>query len=173
MNYNLLPNEEIKTIEQYPNYLITSFGRVWSNQSQKWLTPTINKRGNHQREYVSLGRGNKEYIHRLVAKAFIPNPNNYDEVDHIDANGLNNHADNLRWVTHQQNMGNEITKETVKQNTGYYCEIEEIATGKLFIGYKAAAEYSGLHEETIRNHTKNKVKNPKWRLTGKRIRPED
>ena len=145
MNYNLLPNEEIKIIDQYPNYLITSFGRVWSNQSQKWLTPTINKRGNHQR----------------------------DEVDHIDTNGLNNHADNLRWVTHQQNMDNEITKEMIKQNTGYYCEIEEIATGKLFIGYQAAAKYSGLHEETIRNHTKNKVKNPKWRLTGKRIRPED
>lgn len=169
----LFENEEIKQIENFPNYYVTTFGRVWSEHSHKFLKPTIDKRGNHQREYVSLGRGNKEYIHRLVANAFIPNPNNYDEIDHIDTNGLNNHSNNLRWTTHQQNMDNEITKEKIKQNTGYYCEIEEIATGKKFIGHKAASEYSGLHEETIRNHTKGKVKNPKWRLTGKRIKPED
>lgn len=169
----LFEGEEIKQIENFPNYYITSFGRVWSEYSHKFLKPTIDKRGNHQREYVSLGRENKEYVHRLVANAFIPNPNNYEEIDHIDTNGLNNHSNNLRWATHQQNMDNEITKEKIKQNTGYYCEIEEIATGKKFIGYKAASEYSGLHEETIRNHTKVKVKNPKWRLTGKRIRPED
>ena len=169
----LFENEEIKQIENFPNYYITSFGRVWSEHSHKFLKPTINKRRNHQREYISLGRGNKEYVHRLVANAFIPNPNNYEEIDHIDTNGLNNHSDNLKWTTHQQNMDNEITKEKIKQNTGYYCEIEEIATGKKFIGYKAASKYSGLHEETIRNHTKGKVKNPKWRLTGKRIKPED
>ncbi len=172
MNYNLLPDEEIKVIEQYPNYLITSFGRVWSSKRQKWLTPTVNERGNYKREYVSLGRGNKEYVHRLVATAFVPNPNNYNEVDHIDTNGLNNHADNLRWVTHQQNMENELTKEIVKHNTGYYCEIEEIATGKLFNGYYEAAKQNNISLQTILNHTKNKVKNPKWRLTGKRIRPE-
>ena len=167
----LFENEEIKQIENFPQYYITSFGRVWSENTHRWLKPTINQRGSHQREYVSLGRGNKEYIHRLVAKAFIPNPNNYDEVDHIDTNGLNNHADNLRWVTRQQNMDNNTTQENLKQNTGYYCEIEEIATGKLFIGYEEAAAYSGLHPVTIKNHTKNKVKNPKWRLAGRRIRP--
>ena len=169
----LFENEEIKQIENFPNYYVTTFGRVWSEHSHKFLKPTIDKRGNHQREYVPLGRGNKEYVHRLVANAFIPNPNNYEEIDHIDTNGLNNHSNNLKWVTYQQNMNNEITKEKIKQNTGYYCEIEEIATDKKFIGYKAASEYSGLHEETIRNHTKGKVKNPKWRLTGKRIKPED
>lgn len=171
MNYNLLPNEEIKIIEKYPNYLITSFGRVWSNQSHKWLKSTINKRGNHQREYVSLGRGNKEYIHRLVANAFVANPNNYNEIDHIDANGLNNHANNLRWVTHQQNMDNEKTKEAIKKNTGYYIEIEEIVTGKLFNGIKAVQNEFQVSEQTVLNHLNNKVKNPRWRRTGKRIKP--
>lgn len=169
----LFENEEIKQIENFPKYYITSFGRVWSENKHQWLKPTINQQGNYQREYVSLGRGNKKYIHRLVAQAFVPNPNNYDEVDHIDTNGLNNHANNLRWVTHQQNMDNEITKETVKRNTGYYCEIEEIVTGKLFIGYEEVANYFNVSKQTILNHTKNKVKNPKWRLTGKRIRPQD
>jgi len=80
---------------------------------------------------VSLGRGNKRFVHRLVAIAFIPNPNGLDEVDHIDDNNVTN----LRWVTHQQNMENAITIDRVKNNTGYYAEIEEIATGKKFIGY--------------------------------------
>ena len=169
----LFENEEIKQIENFPNYYITTFGRIWSEISHKWLTPTINKRGNHQREIINLGRKNRFYVHQLVAQAFISNPNNYEEIDHIDTNGLNNHVDNLRWVTRQQNMKNNQTIENVKQNTGYYCEIEEIETGKLFIGYEEASKYSGLHKETIRNHTKGKVKNPKWRLTGKRIRPQN
>lgn len=172
----LFEGEEIKQIENFPNYYVTNFGRVWSEHSHKFLKPTINKRtflNTYKREYVNLGKNNRFYIHQLVAKAFIPNPNNLPEIDHINGDSLNNHVENLRWTTHEQNMKNENTKEKVKNNTGYYCEIEEIATGKKFIGYKAASEYSGLHEETIRNHTKGKVKNPKWRLTGKRIRPED
>lgn len=48
-------------------------------------------------------------IHRLVAAAFIPNPNNKPCVDHIDGNRLNNHVDNLRWATHLENNNNPIT----------------------------------------------------------------
>lgn len=170
----LLQDEQIKQIEGYPNYYITSFGRVWSDYcGGHWLKPTINTNSYHCREYVSLGRGNKKYVHRLVAQAFIPNPHNYDEVDHIDTNGLNNRVENLRWVTHQENMENEITAEHIKKNTGYLCEIEEIATKRIFKGYQEASKATGLHEETIRNHTKGKVKNPRFRLTGRRIRPEE
>ena len=169
MKYELLPNEQIKPIENYPNYYITSFGRVWSNfQGGHWLKPTLNTHGYHQRYYVSLGRGNKQYIHRLVAEAFLPNPDNLNEVDHIDGDSTNNHVTNLRWVTHQKNMANPITNERIKRNGGALVEIEEIATGKCFWGYDAAAEYSGLCKVTLQNHTANKVKAPKWRLTGRK-----
>lgn len=44
------------------------------------------------------------YVHRLVAETFIPNPNNYSEIDHIDRNKSNNHVSNLRWCSREENM---------------------------------------------------------------------
>lgn len=63
---------------------------------------------------VKLWKGNEEfrpYVHKLVAKAFIDNPNDYQCIDHIDTNRLNNRAENLRWCTHSMNSLNPITRE--------------------------------------------------------------
>ncbi len=52
---------------------------------------------------TGLGRGNQFKIHRLVALAFIPNPENLPEIDHIDTDKANCRVDNLRWCSHRDN----------------------------------------------------------------------
>jgi hypothetical protein len=90
-----------KKIEGYENYSVSTYGRV-RNKRGKELSP-ININGYN---YVSLVNGNiykKCRIHRLVAQAFIPNPNNYPVVNHKDEDKSNNHIDNLEWCTIEYN----------------------------------------------------------------------
>ena len=56
------------------------------------------------------GTTKRRTVHRLVAEAFIPNPENKPVVDHIDTNPKNNRVDNLRWVTTQENTMNPLTR---------------------------------------------------------------
>jgi hypothetical protein len=71
-------------------------------------------------EYVNLY--NKKLkrcaIHRLVGLTFIPNPNNFKLVMHLDDNGLNNHINNLKWGTHKDNMDDMVSKKRNKNRTG-------------------------------------------------------
>lgn len=62
-----------------------------------------------QRENPTKVFGNRIYV--VVAKLFLPNPENKPQVDHIDTNRKNNRVDNLRWVTNQENMLNENTRK--------------------------------------------------------------
>ena len=71
-----------------------------------YLTVTLGSREDRQRVT----------IHSLVAKMFIPNPNNYPHIDHIDGNRANNNVGNLRWCTAKENMNNPITKERIRES---------------------------------------------------------
>ncbi len=73
-------------------------GRIWSLKKRKYIT------GSFSRKYLAVWTGTKrEYIHRLVALKYIPNPENKRTVNHIDGNPKNNHMSNLEWATHGEN----------------------------------------------------------------------
>lgn len=108
--------EEIwKDIEGYNGrYQVSNLGRVksiitkgryeYNPPKVSILSGTI-ARGGYKRVLLTKnGKKTAESVHRLVAKAFIPNPENKPQINHIDGNKLNNCVDNLEWVTHQENQ---------------------------------------------------------------------
>lgn len=81
------------------NYSVSNFGNVKNNKSGKILKPEKTKKG-----YLRVEIGGKhKRIHRLVASAFFPNPENFPCVDHKDRNRQNNNYDNLRWCSYATN----------------------------------------------------------------------
>jgi hypothetical protein len=87
-------------------YYLYRDGKIFSSRTQRFLVPRYTKRG-----YTRYNIGDKDYyIHRLVAETFIPNPNNYNIVNHIDSNTFNNCVENLEWCTQQQNLNHSYTK---------------------------------------------------------------
>lgn len=106
-----------KELTGYEGYEVSSFGNLRSYRKRgsknamyeepKQVKPSTLK--THCKEYfkhnlMKDGKQKSEYAHRLVAKAFIPNPENKPQVHHIDNNGLNNHFENLEWVTNSENQ---------------------------------------------------------------------
>jgi hypothetical protein len=104
--------EEFKDIEEYEGrYQISNYGRVYSTpldgKPAKFLNLNIQEKNHTSYHTVALskyGKATTFSVHRLVAKAFIPNPENKLHINHIDNDGTNNHVSNLEWVTHSENM---------------------------------------------------------------------
>ena len=93
-------------IKDYPDYIIFPNGDIYSTLNRKITKLKPGKKPAGYR-FVGLNRGVErkyEMVHRLVAKAFIPNSNNYLEVNHKDGNKDNNHVENLEWVTPKMNQ---------------------------------------------------------------------
>ena len=141
-------------------YKISSIGRVKSlrnshgNYREMCLKCRKNKKGYLN---VSLNKDKKRFtylVHRLVAEAFIENPNNYKEVNHKDENKQNNKVNNLEWCDceYNNNYGtrNKRHSESIKgskhpQARKVYC----VTTGKKFNCIKEAAEYYHIDRHSI------------------------
>ena len=99
---------EWKQIKDYPDYFVSNTGLV-KNYAGDYLQQQS------YRKYLSVRLNNDwKKVHRLVAEAFIPNPDNKPIANHLDFNTYNNHLYNLEWATHKENV--EHSKERMKFN---------------------------------------------------------
>lgn len=142
----------MKDIKDYEGlYAITSCGKVWSHRSQKFLKPNTNRYGY---EYVILSIGNERKtlsIHKLVAEAYIPNPENKPQVNHKDEIKTHNYVGNLEWATAAENI-NYGTRTQRTQKPVYCVELD-----KTYNGVREAARELGLNHPLISKVCKGKA----------------
>lgn len=92
----------MKIIQEFPNYAIDENGIV-SNIKTKRIKSQQIYNGYKYVQLYKNGKGKMLLVHRLVAEAFIPNPNSFPCVNHIDENKENNTVENLEWCTYEYN----------------------------------------------------------------------
>jgi hypothetical protein len=104
---------EVRRIRSFPGYFASRDGRIFSNglRGLRQLSPSRSRRG-YLAVNLALGidRRKPQYIHRPVLIAFVGEAPDGFECDHIDGNPSNNSIDNLRWVTHQENVDAAIAR---------------------------------------------------------------
>jgi len=171
---NLEHKEEWKEIDGTEGrYFISSFGRVYSKKNDKILKQTSN--GSYLR--VTILKNKRVFgsvVHRMVAKAFIPNPNSLPQVNHINENKEDNRAVNLEWCTPSYNCKysaerrvlNRQSKRVVCLNTKeIFSSVADASKsrksplssfrGSLKKGHKHKGErWVSLHEESLTKDTK-------------------
>lgn len=162
MNLNL--DEEIwKPIAWFPNYQVSNKGRVKNIETGRVL-----KNGSTPQGYAIVGLYNgdgkpkKITVHRLVAQAFLSNPDNLPHINHIDEDKTNNDVTNLEWCTASENR--------VHSNHQYSCKINQLSLdGKFIKEWESAHEIQrelGFAHNYIIAVCKNKFKQAygfKWR----------
>jgi len=92
-------------IEGYENYIIFEDGKIINTNTGREMTPSICN-GYYRIGLTKNGKQKNFKVHRLVAKAFIPNPDNKPCIDHINRKRQDNRIENLRWATYKENNMN-------------------------------------------------------------------
>lgn len=103
---SLLSLDLVRSVRGFEGYYVSFWGDVLSTR-QKQVRVIKSITNNNGYLFVLLrcnGRKKKMYIHRLVAQAFIPNPDNLPQINHIDETRINNKVENLEWCTAKHNV---------------------------------------------------------------------
>lgn len=111
-------------------------------------------------------------VHQIVAKHFIANPENKPQIDHINANRTDNRVENLRWVTHKENMNNPLTIiNNIKTHRKLMKPIVQMTADghfkQIYRSQKHAALMNGKIYQSIYAYCKHKCNDPsgdKWEL---------
>lgn len=180
LNYNIHNNTELgeiwKSIDNFPDYLISNYGKIYS---KRYNSIRILKPG--KKRYISItisdnnGKKLTTNLHRLVALTFLKKemeekqkefPNEKLEVNHIDGDKTNCRVDNLNWQTHSENVKHAwetklIDRSKAKTSRKIQYVDENGVKGKIFDSLNDAAKHFNIHRTSI-NRLMNGSKKPRY-----------
>lgn len=145
--------EECKDIKGYEGlYQVSNLGRVKRVKTDRILKGGKNNTGGYLR--VDLSKNNTvspQRVHRLVAEAFILNPENKPQVNHIDEDKTNNKVSNLEWMTAKENSNHGTRTDRMAKTRSIPIIATNLKTDESqeFYGVSECARQLGLHQQNI------------------------
>ena len=151
--------KQIIVDDQVTNYFITENGECFNKHSGKFLKGQISNSG-YLNYNLTLPTGVKRrlYAHRLVAEAYLENPNLLPQVNHKDGNKLNNSYTNLEWVTASQNQKHSVELGLKSSAHKVYQFDKDLKLIKVFPSIESVAD-SGYNIAMVSQEMRNSVKN--------------
>lgn len=156
-----------KVVIDYPNYIVTKDGKIYSISHKKYISQRDNAGYQYITLYNNTGISKDFSLHYLVATLYIANPNNFPMVNHKNHNRNDNRIENLEWVTYSENMihfGKKNGKSVIKLDK--FDNIIEI-----YNTLKEASEKNNITTLNITNVCKEKQKTAggfKWKYNEKK-----
>ena len=147
-----------------PGYIINRDGTIISERTGREMTYDRRSGGSLGVKIRIDGTPKNKLVHRLVAEMYLDNPDNKPQIDHIDGNKSNNHIDNLRWCTNEENQEFRYSQGNLNDNSKSKL-VTEYRDGAIYRTHNSiisAARVISIERGCNANTARKRIKNAKY-----------
>ena len=141
----------IGNIRSIKRSILTKSGYL-KPEKERIITQRISNKGYSTVTLSKNGQSKSQHVHRLLAQAFIPNPENKATVNHLNGDKLDNRIENLEWATYSENAIHAYKSGLYKSNERKRRLIIDTCSGEKYTSIKKAAVHLNINYSTCRNY---------------------